>query len=123
MVGKLNNLHEDLVDVLTRLEKHMGFELTITSGYRKPAQNVKAGGVENSEHIQSPSTAADVLCKRSSTRYKMLKKLFEMGIRRIGIGNDFIHIGISQSHPQDVCWDYYPETAESETGRSTQRMA
>lgn len=123
MVGKLDNLHADLVDTLTHLEKHMGFELTITSGYRKPSQNVKVGGVQNSEHIQSPSMAADILCKRSTTRYKMLKELFRMGVSRIGIGNDFIHVGISKTHPQDVCWDYYPETDGSETGRSTQGMA
>ncbi len=122
MTGEIKNLHPDLIKVLEDLEQCMGFELQIISGYRTPAHNVKVGGVTASEHIAFPSLAADVLCKRSSTRYKMLKELFSMGIRRIGIGNSFIHVGVgvSQVYPQDVCWDYYPD--DSGGGRSTQGM-
>jgi hypothetical protein len=48
-----------------------------------------------------------VLCKRSSTRFRMVKWLLESGITRIGIGNDFVHIGIGEDKPQQVMWDYY----------------
>lgn len=118
MIGETKNLHPDLMRILENLEQCMGFELQIVSGYRTPDHNIKVGGVTASEHIALPSLAADVLCKRSGTRYKMLKELFSMGVRRIGIGNSFIHIGVSQVHPQDVCWDYYPD--DSGGGRSTQ---
>ncbi|NGZ03326.1 MAG: peptidase M15 [Nitrospira sp. WS238] len=108
MTGAIANLHPDLLAVLTELERRMGFELRIDSGYRDPTHNEDVGGVEGSEHTHDPAEAADVFCQRSNTRYKMVRALVEMGVRRIGIGKTFVHIGISSSHPQDVCWHYYP---------------
>lgn len=109
MTGATSNLHKDLVAVLTELEKRLGMSLIINSGYRDPTHNEDVGGVTDSEHTNDPSTAADVLCLRSVTRFRMLKELFSMNIRRIGIGATFIHVGISTDHPQDVCWTYYPK--------------
>lgn len=109
MTGATQNLHPDLVAVLTELERRLGFSLTVNSGYRDPTHNEDVGGVPDSEHTDDPATAADVLCLRSVTRFRMLKELFAMNIRRIGIGATFIHIGISTDHPQDVVWTYYPK--------------
>ena len=117
MTGMTTNLHPDLMAVLTQLEHRMGFELQVTSGYRDPEHNKDVGGVESSEHTADPAMAADILCQRSTTRYKMLRELFSMAVRRIGIGNTFLHVGISLDHPQDCAWDYYPD---SPSGRSTQ---
>ena len=107
MNGKTTNLHPDLVDLLTRLESVMGFELTVTSGQRDEATNTEVGGVVGSEHTYHPAEGADVLCKQSVTRYAMLKWLITAGVRRIGIGKDFIHIGIAEDKPQSVVWHYY----------------
>lgn len=109
MTGATTNLHPDLVAVLEELERRLGFALTINSGYRDPTHNDDVGGVTDSEHTLDPSTAADVLCLRSVTRFRMLKELFAMNVRRIGIGDTFIHVGISTDHPQDVTWTYYPK--------------
>jgi uncharacterized protein YcbK (DUF882 family) len=118
MTGYTSNLHPDLMAVLTQLESRMGFELRITSGYRDPVHNIDVGGVTGSEHTLDPSMAADVFCQRSATRYKMLRELFSMAVRRIGIGKTFVHIGISTAHPQDVVWTYYED--DTKGGRSTQ---
>ena len=118
MTGQTTNLHPDLMAVLTQLEHRMGFELQITSGYRTPEHNKEVGGVAVSEHTADPSMAADVLCQRSTTRYKMLRELFSMAVRRIGIGKTFIHIGISTTHPQDCVWTYYPDATAG--GRASQ---
>ena len=107
MTGYTTNLHPDLLAVLKVLEQRMGFELTVNSGYRDPTHNAEVGGVEGSEHTDDPAKAADVLCKRSVTRYRMVKELYAMGVRRIGIGETFVHVGISADKPQDVCWTYY----------------
>ena len=103
------NLHPILKRHLRELQKRMGFSLTITSGYRHPDQNKEVGGVNDSEHTYDPAEAVDVLCKRSITRFKMVKELMDMGITRIGIGNEFIHIGIGADKPQHVMWDYYKD--------------
>lgn len=108
MKGDITNLHPKLVEVLTELERRMGFELNINSGYRDPGHNVDVGGVENSEHTYDPAEGADVLCLRSVTRFKMLKALVEMGVTRIGIGQTFVHIGVAADKPAEVCWHYYP---------------
>jgi hypothetical protein len=110
MTGEINNLHPNLIAVLTQLEQRMGFTLQINSGYRTKEHNAdpKVGGVPDSEHTYDPAMGADVLCKRSVTRYRMLSELFAMGVRRIGIGETFIHVGVAQDKPMDVCWHYYP---------------
>jgi len=107
--GHHHNLHPDLRAKLTFLEAAMGFELDVTSGYRDPEHNIDVGGVPDSEHTCDPAMGADVLCLRSSTRYRMLKVLLMQGVKRIGIGRTFIHVGISPSHPQEVLWHYYPD--------------
>ena len=113
MKGSLDNLHPDLVEVLTELEAHMGFELRVTSGYRSPEHNLEIGGVTGSEHIYSPAEGADVLCKQSITRFKMVKWLLTHYVQRIGIGPDFVHVGIAQDKPQFVMWTYYPTKASA----------
>lgn len=110
MRGAILNLHPDLLQALTELERRMGFELDVNSGYRDPEHNEDVGGVDNGEHTYDPAEGADVFCQRSVTRFKMVSELIAMGIRRIGIGNTFIHIGIAKDKPQDCMWDYYPET-------------
>jgi len=107
MKGKIDNIHPALMLILKDLEAEMGFELTITSGKRDATHNVEVGGVPDSEHTYELAEGVDVLCKQSITRYKMLKWLFKYDIRRIGIGEDFIHIGIADDKPQYVAWDYY----------------
>ena len=108
MKGKTENIHPILIDILTALENEIGFELTITSGYRTKEHNddPKIGGVKDSEHTYLPAEGVDVLCKQGVTRYRMLKWLLQRGIRRIGIGKDFIHIGIAEDKPEFVAWLY-----------------
>lgn len=107
MKGDTTQVSQELLDILTELEAHMGFELTITSGYRDPAYNLEVGGVPESEHTHNPAEGVDILCKQSITRYKMKKWLYAHDIRRIGTGKDFIHIGIAEDKPQFVEWTYY----------------
>jgi uncharacterized protein YcbK (DUF882 family) len=108
MKGRTANLHPDLKAKLMELEARLAMEITITSGYRDPEHNKDVGGVDGSEHTYDPAQGADILCLRSVTRFKMLRELFDMGISRIGIGKDFIHVGIATDKPQHVCWTYYP---------------
>lgn len=107
MKGSTINIHPRLLGILQDLEQVMEFELTINSGYRDKDHNIKAGGVEGSEHTYDPAEGVDILCKRSVTRFKMLKWLFEHNVRRIGVGENFIHIGVSKDKPQLVVWHYY----------------
>lgn len=107
MTGAIDNLHPKLRGILVRLEERMGFELTVTSGYRDPEHNQDVGGVEQSEHTYDPAEGVDVLCKRSVTRFTMVSEALDLGVTRIGIGKDFVHLGIAADKPDKVMWTYY----------------
>lgn len=111
MTGYTANLHPELTRVLTELEHRMGFSLQINSGYRDPTHNEEVGGVPGSEHTYDPAEGADVFCQRGVTRFRMVKELLAMGVRRIGIGATFVHVGIASDKPLDVLWTYYPAKA------------
>jgi uncharacterized protein YcbK (DUF882 family) len=106
MKGKLENLHPDLLTVLQNIEELVDIELTVNSGYRTPTHNASVGGVEHSEHTYSPAKGADIMCLRSVTRWNIVKAAIVCGVRRVGIGADFVHIGIATDKPQDVMWLY-----------------
>lgn len=107
MNGMTANLSPILQVHLLELEKRLGIELTVNSGYRDPEHNRDVGGVEDSEHTHDPADGADVMCLRSVTRYKLIKEALDIGISRIGIGKDFVHIGVADDLPQLVLWTYY----------------
>lgn len=119
MKGSTGKVSTELIGILHELEIAMGFELTVTSGYRAPAHNTSVGGVENSEHTYNPAEGVDILCKQSVTRYKMVKWLIAHDVRRIGIGEEFVHIGIAEDKPQFVMWTYYPAKKEEPRGGTT----
>jgi len=96
------NMH--FVKRLDEIREEFG-KMIITSGYRTPSWNLKIGGVPNSAHTKG--LAADVLCETSSKRFKLVKIAIEKGIRRIGIGKDFIHLDMDRSKPWRTMWTYY----------------
>lgn len=109
MIGSIDKIHPDLLDILKGLEEHIDFELTITSGHRDIEHNDKVGGVKDSEHTYNPAEGVDVLCRQSITRHQMLEWLYSKKVSRIGIGDHFLHIGVADDKPQRVTWTYYPE--------------
>lgn len=118
MTGQTHDIHPELMEILVEIELRLQQSLTITSGYRTVAHNASAavGGVEGSEHTKFPAEGVDVMVLRSVTRFKIVKYALELGIRRIGIGETFVHLGISHEHPRDVLWTYYkPEPADGAT--------
>ncbi|MCD4818661.1 MAG: peptidase M15 [Candidatus Cloacimonetes bacterium] len=75
----------------------------ITSGYRCRKHNKEIGGVKDSTHIYG--LAVDIAVSDNITRLKILKGLIIAGFRRIGIGEDFIHVDIDKSNP-NCLWLY-----------------
>ena len=53
-----------LVELLEQLRAHFGKAVTITSGYRTPAHNAKAGGARFSQHLYG--RAADIRVQGAS---------------------------------------------------------
>lgn len=101
MTGQLDGLSTALLSLLERLETDEGIPIHVNSGFRDPAHNAAVGGVQASEHTQVPANGADVKAHTSQERYRIVKAALKYGVRRIGIGKTFVHLGTS-----DVLWLY-----------------
>ena len=92
-----------LVRRLELIRQIIGKTIVIASGCRCPAYNKKVGGVPDSAHLKGK--AADVYVPNSRFRFSFLNWAFSY-FRRIGVGQDFIHVDIDDEKPINVCWTY-----------------
>ncbi len=91
----------------------------ITSGYRCKALNTRVGGVSNSEHLTGQGV--DIAFNSVADAVKMAEIFIDLGIKRVGLGWNFLHIGISPTHPQKVVFMYGSRTP-SELAKHQSRL-
>lgn len=48
----------------------------------------------------------DIACNNSTDRYNLLNCLLDVGFKRIGVGNTFIHVDIDKEKAKEVIWTY-----------------
>lgn len=106
-----HGLNPLLVSMLDDARERAGIPFVITSGFRDPAQNASAGGVEDSAHSHTTMAglpdgfAVDIRVPDDSrSRFHILKGLFGAGFCRVGIYDKHVHVDIDPSKPQFVCW-------------------
>ena len=98
-------------DFLKKLDKARDIAkipFKITSGFRTPQHNerLRKQGYKasaNSSHLKG--CAADIYCKDSGTRQKIVNGLIMAGFTRIGIADSFIHCDTDQDK-NDAIWLY-----------------
>ena len=102
----MNNDFIILLDIARDLAKT---PFVITSGIRCKEYNndliirgYKAS--KNSSHLKG--VAADISCKDSLTRFKIINGLLLAGFSRIGISDTFIHVDLDLDKQQNVIWTY-----------------
>ena len=98
------NPSERLLHTLDTLREAYGKPITVTSGVRCPAYNAKVGGVVDGEH--TTGDAADLYTPDSLTRYYLIQAAMKIGVSRLGVGFDFLHVGVGSTFPQMVAWLY-----------------
>ena len=101
--GKQGIKHR-LVLIAQAIRDNYGSKVKINSGVRCHAHNLEEGGKSSSDHITGDGI--DIHCNSSRLRYHILRSATEAGVNRIGIGSNFIHLGISEHNPQQVVWTY-----------------
>lgn len=101
---RMADMDERTLILLDSLREAAGVPLVLTSAFRTFDQNLYAGGAPNSAHLKG--LAVDIACNSSATRYAIIRACFSVGICRIGIGKNFIHVDIDESLPQNVIWNY-----------------
>lgn len=97
-------MDEYFISLLDQLRARVKFPLVITSGYRTLQHNAEVGGKSESAHTRGH--AADIACLTSRQRFLIIKNALDLGITRIGIGSNFIHLDIDHELPPEVIWPY-----------------
>lgn len=104
--GIMMNL--EFVRILDKIRNEYGRPMIIRppsgSGYRTPAHNKKVGGKANSAHTKA--VAVDTVCMDPAARFDLVGLCFKYGIKRIGIAENFIHLDMDFTLPQNVLWPY-----------------
>jgi len=98
-----DQVHVELVKRLQNVRENFG-PMTIHSGCRCAPNNRSVGGSPLSSHLRG--LAADIRCSNSLSRFNLLSGLTAQGFKRIGIGQEFIHVDMDPDKPQSLIWLY-----------------
>ncbi len=109
----VENMDERLLHILDTIRGQLGKPMRINSAVRCFAHNVAVGGSVGSEHVPhntdtGKTTAVDIHIPDSTFLFVLVKLLYMHNIPRIGLNQEknFIHIGLSKKHPQEVFFKY-----------------
>jgi uncharacterized protein YcbK (DUF882 family) len=101
------NINEEFIEKLDKARYLANIPFKITSGYRCPKHNKEIGGSPTSSHMKG--LAVDIACENSSDRYRIIEACINVGLKRLGIGENFIHIDGDRDKVWQVVWTYYKE--------------
>ena len=107
-VGSGQCMDKTFIKMLQEVAKLTGYPIFewINSGARSPAWNQRVGGVSNSAHLIPNCKAADIKTNDTTIRDHIVAAAREVGFKRIGIGNTFVHLDHDESKKQFVAWGY-----------------
>lgn len=92
--------------LLDKIRAECNFPISLNSGLRTKAENDELkDSVSDSAHLSG--LACDINCTDSIKRLKLVQVALANGIKRIGIGSNFVHLDIDNTKPQNVMWTYY----------------
>lgn len=97
-----NKIKPEFVTLLDELRERAGCTFVINSGYRCPTFDITLGGKGN----HTTGYAADIAVQNSFIRHLILNACYEMGVKRIGVGQGFIHIDTLDNKPSPRTWTY-----------------
>ncbi len=103
MFGSGEMMNRKFLKVLDKIRKDSGVSMKVNSGYRTKVHNATVGGSPNSSHLKG--LAADISCKDSQDRKKLIFAALDNGITRIGISKTFLHFD-SDDSKVDAIWVY-----------------
>jgi len=101
----LQDMQPTFMATLDAIRSLAGIPLKLSCAYRSVEWDKAKGRDGNSAHTRG--WAVDIVCNSSATRSKIITAALRMGINRIGIGKNFIHLDADPSKPKNVIWHYY----------------
>ena len=91
--------------VMDGIRSKANMPLLMSSAFRSVDYEHSKGRSGNSAHTRGK--AVDFVANSSTSRYRIVRAAIQMGICRIGIGKNFVHVDCDQSLDQFVIWHYY----------------
>jgi uncharacterized protein YcbK (DUF882 family) len=101
----LSDMDENFMHRLDTARGLAGIPFIVNSAYRTESYEKSKGRDGTSEHTEG--LAVDLKAEGSRQRFLIIDALLKAGFNRIGIGEDFIHVGFSQEKDRNVIWHYY----------------
>ena len=102
--GGGESIQPSFVALLQRAREIAGVPFVVTSGLRCVEHNRRVGGVDSSAHVNG--WAADVACRDSALRGRIVAACFEAGFRRVGAASAFVHVDNDPTKPSPMMWVY-----------------
>lgn len=102
-----NKMQREFMDALIDVRAHFGKPMIVTSGYRDASHPIESSKPRSGgEHTLG--LCCDILCNNSYDRFQIINISLSLGkIHRIGVGANFLHLGIGANHlPKNVIWIY-----------------
>lgn len=99
-----NEMNNEFKELLDKAREIAGVPFVINSGFRCPDHNKEIGGSETSSHLKG--LAVDIHIAGSRMRYKIVEALLAVGLARVGIGDNFIHVDNDHEKDEKVIWTY-----------------
>ena len=101
----INDMDGGFLALMDRVREKAGIPLVMNCAYRSKEWDLAHKRSGNSAHTRGK--AMDIRCNTSQNRFKIVKAALECGIKRIGIGSNFIHLDNDSSLAQSVIFHYY----------------
>jgi hypothetical protein len=105
--GGLVFVNPELWRVMDYVRAEVGHALVPTSGYRCAQHPDEKEKPTPGEH--NYGCAVDLPYTSGGDLWKILHAAKTIGVKRLGIGKGFIHLGVSLILPNNVIWTYYAE--------------
>lgn len=101
----INDMDGKFLNLLDEIRERAGIPFHITCAYRSKEWDKSKGRSGNSAHTKGK--AVDIKYSSSADAFKIIQSAILLGVKRIGIGKNFIHLDNDESLPQGVIWNYY----------------
>lgn len=101
----IDDMDKEFMELLDNIRDIAGIPFIINCAYRSKEWDLKKGRSGNSAHTKGK--ACDIRYTSSKEAYKIIYAAMQMGIRRIGLGKNFVHLDNDETLPQNVFFNYY----------------
>ena len=100
----MEDMDRDFLNKLDQARHISGVAYVINSAFRSVSHEKSRGRNGSSTHTLGK--AVDIRVRSSRERYHIIRGLLEVGFRRIGVANTFIHVDDDPVKDKDVIWTY-----------------